>query len=220
MTKKVGVLLSGCGQKDGSEVHEATCTLLAISKAAADYVCFAPDVPQMRVFDHLNGRDMDGVRNVRIEAARIARGDILDIRDVKAVDFDAIIMPGGLGAVLNLSDFFEKGANCTVHPEVQRIVGEAVKGGKPIGALCIAPAMLAKALANVGVSARMTIGSEPGVAGAIESMGHVHEDCPASSCVTDMKNKIVTTPAYMTAGSISELYCGVEKLVNAILEMD
>ena len=216
---KVGVVLSGCGVYDGSEIHEAVCTLLALDRAGAEAVCMAPNVEQA-VVNHLTGEEVPGAtRNVLEESARIARGQISDIATVKAADIDALIFPGGFGAAKNLCSFAVKGPDCEVNPEVARLVREVVTAKKPLAAICIAPALVSKILGNDKLAHKLTIGSDAATAGALESMGSKHVDCPVSNIVIDTENKLVSTPAYMLAKSIKEAAEGIEKAVEALLKM-
>jgi enhancing lycopene biosynthesis protein 2 len=215
---KVGVVISGCGVYDGAEIHECVLTLLALDRAGAEAVCFAPDMEQMHVVNHLTGEMSPGERrNVLVESARIARGKVQDLARARAVDLDALILPGGFGAAKNLCDFSTKGAECVVHAELVRIIVEMHHAGKPIGAICIAPAILSKALGSLGP--RLTIGTDEGTASALERMGAKHEACPVTEFVTDEEHKIVTTPAYMLAGRISDAAEGIEKLVREVLRL-
>jgi len=218
---KVGVVLSGCGVYDGAEIHEAVITLLALDRAGAAIMCMAPDIDQMHVINHLTGEEAAGeTRNVRVESARIARGDTADIAEVTAADFDALVFPGGFGAAKNLSDFAVKGTDCIVNPQVARLVGETHKAGKPIGFICIAPAVAAKIFSDAGIKGvKLTIGTDKGTAGAINSLGQTHVDSDVHDCVVDEENKVVTTAAYMLAGGIGEAADGIEKLVAKLLEL-
>lgn len=217
---KIGVILSGCGVYDGSEIHEAVITLLAIDRSGAEAVCMAPNIDQMHVINHLKGEPAEGeTRNVLVESARIARGNIRDIATVKAGDFDALILPGGFGAAKNLCDFAVKGPDCGVNPEVARLVRETVAANKPLAAVCIAPALLARVLGEDKRSPALTIGTDAGTAQALEKMGGKHIDCPVREFVVDRQNKIVSSPAYMLAGRISEAAEGIEKTVRALIEL-
>jgi enhancing lycopene biosynthesis protein 2 len=219
MAKKIGVILSGCGVYDGSEIHEAVITLLAIDRAGAEAICMAPDIEQMHVVNHLAGAPAEGeTRNVLIESARIARGNIKSLADVSVSDFDALILPGGFGAAKNLCDFAVKGADCEVNPEVARLVKATVEGRKPLAAVCIAPALLAKVLGPIN-SPALTIGTDEGTASAITAMGAKHVNCPVRETIVDRENKIVSSPAYMLAGSISEAADGIEKTVTELIGM-
>ena len=216
---KVGVILSGCGVYDGSEIHEAVITLLALDRAGAEAVCMAPDVAQMHVVNHLTGEVAAGEsRNVLVEAARIARGNILDIKGVTVADFDALILPGGFGAAKNLSDFAVSGPDCSVNPDVARLLKATVEARKPLGAVCIAPAVLAKVL-GADLAPSLTIGTDAGTAEAVQKMGASHVDCPVRETVIDRENKIVTSPAYMLAGRISEAADGIEETVRVLLDV-
>lgn len=217
MAKRVGVLLSGCGVFDGAEIHEATLTLLFLDRGGARILCMAPNVEQRHVINHLNQDETGEVRNVLTESARIARGEIRDVADVSADDLDALILPGGFGAAKNLSDFAEKGAEAAVEPETARLLGEMAVAGKPIGALCIAPTTLVKALADR--KPKVTIGNDPGTAAVIESMGGRHQDCAVDDICIDEANRIVSTPAYMLGPGIKDVAAGIEKLVNQVLSM-
>ena len=218
--KKIGVVLSGCGVYDGAEIHESVITLLAIDRAGAQAVCMAPNVDQMHVVNHLTGEESAGEkRNVLVEAARIARGEIKDISTVKADDIDALVFPGGFGAAKNLSSFAVKGENCDVHPEVVRLVKEFAAKQKPQAVLCIAPAMMAKIYEDAPKKPVLTIGNDKETSGKIEIMGSRHQDCAANDFVLDAENKIVSTPAYMLGKNISEVAEGIEKTINELIKL-
>ena len=218
--KKIGVVLSGCGVYDGAEIHEAVITLLAIDRAGAKSVCMAPDIEQIHVINHHNGEEMVGEkRNVLVESARIARGEIRDINAIKADDIDALVFPGGFGAAKNLSNFAEKGDECDVHPDVMRLVKEFVAKQKPQAALCIAPAMMAKIYESESTKPTLTIGNDKDGISMIEAMGSQHQECVATDFVFDEKNKIISTPAYMVGKSISEVAEGIEKTINKLVSM-
>lgn len=216
---KVGVILSGCGVYDGSEIHETVITLLALNRAGAEVISMAPNIEQA-VVNHLTGEPVEGVtRNVLEESARIVRGDISDIAKVSATDLDALFIPGGFGAAKNLCDFALKGPDCEVHPEVARLIKEIVAAKKPLAAVCIAPALVAKILGDSRMDPQVTIGTDEGTAEALSSMGATHLACPVNEFVIDKENKIITSPAYMLAGNISEAAEGIEKTVKALMEM-
>ncbi|GGC11578.1 glyoxalase [Dickeya fangzhongdai] len=216
MMKKVGVVLSGCGVYDGSEIHEVVLTLLAIDRAGAEAVCFAPDKEQLHVINHLTGEVTGEKRNVLAESARIARGKIQPLSSADPQQLDALIVPGGFGAAKNLSDFATRGADCEIDNELKILTREIHKKNKPIGFICIAPAMLPKLL---NTSVQLTIGNDEGTAQAIAAMGGVHVKCPVNDIVVDVTHKVVTTPAYMLANSIGEAASGIEKLVARVLEL-
>ncbi len=215
---KVGVILSGCGVYDGSEIHETVIALLALDRVGAEVVSMAPDMKQT-VVNHLTGEQVEGVsRNVLEESARIVRGEISDIATIKAVDLDALFIPGGFGAAKNLCDFAFKGTDCEVHPEVARLIREVAAAKKPLAAVCIAPALVAKVL-GTDMNPQVTIGTDEETAGAVVAMGAGHVACPVDEFVIDEENKIITSPAYMLAGSISEVAEGIEKTVDALMAM-
>jgi enhancing lycopene biosynthesis protein 2 len=215
---KVGVCLSGCGVFDGSEIHEAVVTLLALDRAGAEARCMAPDAT-LEVVDHRTQQPTGEKRSVLAESARIARGDIVDVARVRAKDIDALIFPGGFGAAKNLSDFASAGPKAKAHPDVARLVRDLLAAKKPIGAICIAPGLLAAVLRDAGVKAKLTIGNERETASAIEAMGCTHERCPVDDFVVDETNKIVSTPAYMLAGGIAEAASGIKRLVAEVLRL-
>ena len=218
MAKKVGVILSGCGVYDGAEIHESVITMLALDRAGAEMVICAPDVEQMHVVNHHTGEVAQGEsRNVRIEAARIARGSVADVADVNADDLDALILPGGFGAAKNLCNFAVAGADCEVNSDVATLVQRVHAQGKPVAAVCIAPALLAKVLGGEGPE--LTIGNDAGTAGAMESLGAKHIECPVTEFVVDHERKLITSPAYMLATSISEAAEGIEKTVAELMKM-
>jgi len=217
MNKKVAVVLAGCGFKDGAEIHESVLTLLALVKQGADPICFAPNCDQTTVTNHLSGDSSGEKRNVLVESARIARGQIKNLTELTSSSADALIFPGGYGAALNLCNFAQKGAECSVHPEVARVVNEFHTAGKPIGFICIAPAIGAKVLGSQKV--KLTIGNDAGTAALLEKLGAVHVNQSVEQALVDDKNKIVSTPAYMLAKNIAEADAGISALVNSVLKM-
>lgn len=216
--KRIGVMLSGCGVYDGSEIHEAVLAMLAIQRAGAEAVCMAPDIKQMHVINHFTGQtESDRQRDVLAESARIARGKVVDVATIDAQDIDGLVIPGGYGAAKNLCDFAVKGADCTVNPDVEELIREMVDKGKPVAAICIAPALLARVLG--GLSPRLTIGNDPDTAAALTAMGAQHVECAVDGVVVDEKNRLVSTPAYMLAEHIDEAATGIEKTVRQLLAM-
>lgn len=213
---KVAVILSGCGVFDGAEIFESTLTLLALEHEGCEYQCFAPNINQYHVINHLTGETMHETRNVWVEAARIARGNVQDLATAQATDFDAVIIPGGFGAAKNLSDFAFKGADCTVQADVLRFCQAMAADSKPLGFVCIAPAMIPKIF---GEGTQLTIGNDVATAAAIEAMGGTHVNCPVDSFVVDVERKVVSTPAYMLAGKISEAEAGITKLVKEVVRL-
>ena len=213
--KKIAVVLAGCGVYDGAEIHEATLTMLAISQQGAEYQCFAPDVKQAHVVNHLTGEEMPESRNVLVEAARIARGNIKPLSEYSASDFDAIVFPGGFGAAKNLCTFAFDGPDCSVNPDVESAIRSTVVAEKPVGALCISPALISKVLGDVEV----TIGQDAGTAAAIEKLGATHIATTHGEIVVDNKYKVVTTPCYMLDATISQIADGASNVVAKILEM-
>lgn len=219
MSKRIGVLLSGCGFLDGAEIHEAVLTLLALDQQGATIVCCAPNINQSQVIDHATKKPTRETRNVLAESARIARGEIRDVATVRAAELDALILPGGYGAAKNLCNFAEKGPACDVHPAVAKLVGDLLAARKPIGAICIAPGLLARICGQHGVAAKLTIGNDAGTAKAIAATGCTHEDRPVTEICVDAGHKIVTTPAYMLGRGPAEVFEGIRKLVERVLAL-
>ena len=217
---KVGVVLSGCGHQDGSEIHEAVFTLHALEKAGAEAIIMAPDMDQFHVINHLNGNeDLSESRNILVESARIARGKVVDVASVSGHQVDALIFPGGTGMAKNIFDYSMAGINCTVISDVQRLVVEILEADKPLGAICIAPVMVAKVLEFLGRTGTVTGGFNVEINNDIKAMGINTIEVGAEEIVVDKENKIVTTPAYVEAKSMNESFTGIEKLVNKVLDM-
>lgn len=211
---KVAVLLSGSGVFDGAEVNEVVLTLLHIEKQGASYQCFAPNIAQMHTVNHLTGETDGTARNVLAESARIARGNVKPLSELEVTDFDALLVPGGFGVAKNFCDFAVKGADMTVQPEVLAVCSGFAQANKPAGYMCIAPVLLPKVY---GEGVTCTIGNDADVAAAIESMGGRHVECAVDDLVTDNTHKVVTTPAYMLAKSVSDADAGISKLVAQVL---
>jgi enhancing lycopene biosynthesis protein 2 len=214
---QVAVILSGCGHLDGAEIRESVLTLLYLDQRGANVSIFAPNEPQMHVVDHRSGRVVEGqTRNVMEEAARIARGRIADLATLDPEAFEALVIPGGFGVAKNLSNLAEKGADADVHPELLRVVNAFYAAQKPIGAICIAPAVLTAALRGKGV--RVTIGDDAGTAAAITAMGGVHHPCVTTGVVLDEYAHIASCPAYMHDAPLSEIAQGIEQVIAFVMQ--
>jgi len=215
--KKIAVILSGCGYLDGAEITEAISTLVAIGQNGAEYKIFAPnkDAPET---NHLTNTPTGHQRNVMQEAARIARGDVQPLENLKSQDFDALAFPGGFGAALHLCDFAEKGSSGTIDPQVKRVVNEFHDSGKPIAAVCISPAIMALAFGNKGVN--ITIGNDQGTASELEKTGAKHSNCDVERFVVDTANKIITSPAYMDGSAKPhQVFEGVGGAIKELIKM-
>ena len=211
--KKFAVVLSGCGVYDGAEIHESVLTLLAIDRAGALYQCFAPDIWQHHVMNHVTGKEMPDKRNVLAESARIARGSIKSLSLLRVEEFDALIFPGGFGAAKNLCDWAIKGDHCTVNHDVEKSVKGMFAAGKPIGAMCIAPVILAKLFSG----SNFTTGNDPSSGAFIRNMGNEYTPAKHGVVVEDKARKLFTTPCYMLDATISDVAEGTENLVNRML---
>ena len=212
--KKFAVVLCGCGCYDGSEIHESVMTLLAIDRNECQYSIFAPDADQYHVINHYTKQASNEKRNMLAEAARIARGDIQPLTALKAGDFDAVVFPGGFGAAKNLFTYALEGTNAVVIPEVERVVREFHAAHKPIGALCIAPVMIAKILGNITI----TVGVDEKTIADVESFGAKHINTQQTEVIADKENKVFTTPCYMLPATIGDIADCADNLIKAILE--
>ena len=217
MTHRIAIVLAGCGNRDGSEIHESVLTIRALSQAGAEPLFFAPDILQNRVVDFLTGEIMPEQRNVLREAARIARGKISDISKLTVESADAVIFPGGQGAALNLCDFLLRKSSYSVHPQVERVVREFHAAGKPQGFICIAPVIAAKVLGSYGVE--LTVGEDESDGADLEACGARHFRTPVTEIHIDQKNRVVSTPAYMTGKNITDIEPGICKLVKQVIKM-
>ncbi|USD42924.1 isoprenoid biosynthesis glyoxalase ElbB [Vibrio sp. SCSIO 43135] len=214
--KKIAVILSGSGVFDGAEIHESVLALHAVEKNGASWHCFAPDIDQMHVINHKTGEEMAESRNVLVEAARIARGNIEDVATLNADDFDALLVPGGFGAAKNLTDFAVNGAECSINTHVASACRAFAQARKPVGYLCIAPAIIPMIY---GDNVQGTIGNDQATAAAFNQLGGSHIDCPVDDYIFDENHLVLSTPAYMLAGNISEAAAGIEKLVNKLISL-
>ncbi len=215
--KKIAIILSGCGVYDGSEIHESVLTLLAIEQQGGTYRCFAPNINQHHVINHLTGVvSEDETRNVLVESARIARGDIEDIDELYQDEFDALIFPGGFGAAKNLCDFAIHAEDYQINAEVLAATQTFIKADKPVGFMCIAPAMIPLIY---GDDAQGTIGKDRDIAESLMNRGLAHVDCEVDDIVVDEQRKLVSTPAYMLATSLVEAASGIDKLVKKVFSL-
>jgi enhancing lycopene biosynthesis protein 2 len=217
MSSKIAVIFSGCGVYDGSEINESVLTLFALEKADAAVTCAAPNIAQKEVIDHLKGEPAKEVRNVLTETARICRGAVTPLEAIRAEDFDGFIYVGGFGAAKNLSSFAYDGANYDADPTVKELIRSAHAAGRPQGFMCIAPVLAAAALGEHKVL--LTIGNDAETAAALEAKGAQHQDCPVDTIISDLGNRVVSTPGYMLAESISDAEKGISRLVEAVLKL-
>lgn len=224
---KLGVLLSGCGVYDGAEIHEAVLTLLAIEEIGAEAVCISVNKNQPHVVNHLNGNEMDEKRNMLVESARIARGEIKDITEIDPADIDGLVIPGGFGSAKNFTNWAFEGPVGEILPEVKLLIVNLVNIGKPIAALCVSPVVVAKALEGSDYAATMTIGTDkepspydiPAFTGGLESVGMKTEMKSVREVMVDTRNKIVTAPCYMMEANISEIRKNTRSAIEALRDL-
>lgn len=216
MPKKIAIILSGCGNKDGAEITEAVSLIISLSAAGAEMKFFAPN-QEFTPKDFLSNKPLSEKRNVMVEAARISRSDMQDLKDLNADQFDGLALPGGFGAALQLSNWAEAGSKCKVHPLVEKAILDFYKQSKPIAAICIAPTLVARVLGAHNVS--VTAGNDKETAAEIEKTGAQHIDCPVTDYITDREHKVITTPAYMHEAKPHEVFQGISGLVKEFIEM-
>jgi len=226
MSKKILVVLSGCGVYDGSEIHESVLILLALAEKGIEYQCAAPNEDQFHVINHTNGEELHETRNVLVESARIARGDILDLAKVSIADFSGLVLPGGFGAAKNLTTWAIEGPQGSINSEVKKVIIDARKLDLPIAAFCMSPVVISKSFEGSQINPKITVGSinesSPYEIGAIsegmESIGSSIEMTKVNEIVVDIENKIVTSPCYMMDANISEINVGIKKAISAFNE--
>jgi len=214
--KNFAIVLSGCGQHDGSETHETILTLLAMDKANVNWQAFAPDILNENVINHLTDKSSPHQkREVLVESARLVRGKIKPLSEINVVDFDAVIFPGGMGAVTVLCNWAQKKSEFNFNHDVEKLIKDTKKLHKPMGFICIAPMMITKIFSD----AKFTIGNDKDLAKEIDKTGCQHIECLASDVVVDLKNKLVTTPANMLNTTISVVAEGIDKLVKELVKI-
>ncbi len=224
---KIGVLLSGCGVFDGAEIHESVFMLYELVKQGVEPVCLAPDIEQHHVVNHTNGEEMRESRNVFLESARIARGEIRKLSDVDPETLDGLAIPGGFGAAKNLTNWAFEGPEGSIHDGVKGLILAVVRAGKPIGAVCMGPTVVAKALEGSGIEATVTVGTTAspspydikGINQGVEATGAKVEEHEADEVAVDEANKIVTAPCYNMEASIVQVHDGIEKVVSKVVQM-
>ncbi|WCP68936.1 isoprenoid biosynthesis glyoxalase ElbB [Vibrio tubiashii] len=214
--KKIAVILSGSGVFDGAEIHESVLALHAVEKQGASWHCFAPNIDQLHVINHKTGEEMDEQRNVLVEAARIARGNIEDVAKLNVEEYDALLVPGGFGAAKNLTDFAVSGAECSINTHVASACRAFAQANKPAGYLCIAPTIIPMIY---GQGVKGTIGNDEATAAAFNALGGEHVNCDVSDIVVDEQNLVLSTPAYMLAENISQAASGIDKLVERLVKL-
>lgn len=225
--KNIAVILSGCGVYDGSEIHESVFTLFSIDVLKGKYQCFAPNILQHHVLNHVNGEEMNENRNVMIEAARIARGNIMDVSIYDPENFDALVIPGGFGAAKNLTKWAFQGPDGEINENIKDAILQTIKANKPIVGLCMGPTVIAKALEGTGISAKLTVGSSTekspydiaAISGGMEKIGAQAEMKSIREFSYDVENKIITAPCYMLEGSISEVQRNIHQTIEKLFEI-
>ncbi|MFZ4403442.1 MAG: isoprenoid biosynthesis glyoxalase ElbB [Pseudobdellovibrionaceae bacterium] len=215
MSKKIAVILAGCGFKDGSEITEAVSVLIALSQKKATVYCFAPEENKIAI-NHLTFEPYEHSRSLLEEAARICRGQIQGLNSLVAADFDGLVIPGGSGALKNLSTWSTDGHRCQLNSDLQKVLKDFYQQSKPIAAVCIAPVMVAKALGAHKIE--ITIGNDPELAAEVAKTGAVPIDCPVDDHVSDREHKILSTPAYMYDASPAEVFKGIQGMVHELVE--
>lgn len=214
MNKRFAIIVGGCGHRDGSEIHETTMTMLAVVEHGCTYQMFAPNRNQHHVINHLTGEEMPESRNMLVEAARIARGQIQPLEEFRVEDFDAVLFPGGFGVAKNFFTYAFKGADCHVDKQIEQLITDIHKAGKPIGALCIAPVLIAKVLKDITI----TVGNDENTAKDVAKMGGKNINTVLGEVISDKENKIYSTPCYMLDANLKDIHVCAYNLISTMLE--
>ena len=215
---KIAVLLSGCGVFDGAEIQEAVCTLLSIKSRGHEFQCFSMDKKQFHVINHFAGEPAAEERNCLVESARISRGEILELCEYKAEDYDALVIPGGFGVAKNFFTYAIDGIDCKVDERIESAILQTYSAKKPIGAVCISPVLLVKIFQKKNIPITVTVGEDSDLVAAVAKMGAIHKDCPVDSYIYDEQHKIITAPAYTSAKNVFDVYQSTEALITGILK--
>jgi enhancing lycopene biosynthesis protein 2 len=223
----IGVLLSGCGVYDGAEIQESILTLLAIEEIGATYTCISIDADQYHVVNHLTGEEMPEKRNMMVEAARIARGAVKEIKSIQPADIDALVIPGGFGSAKNFTTWAFDGPNGTIRDDVKLLLVNMINVGKPIVALCVSPVVLAKAFEGSSVKLNLTIGSSaedspyeiPMFEVGLQATGAKTEEKTIREILVDRENKVITAPCYMMEASVLEIRNNIKQAIEALKEL-
>lgn len=224
---KFGILLSGCGVYDGAEIHESVFSMLAVAEAGHDYQCVSVNKNQHHVVNHLNGEEMPEERNMMVEAARIARGDVKEISEINPGNIDGLIIPGGFGSAKNFSDWAFKGPDGDILPEVKLLIVNMINAGKPIVALCVSPVLVAKALEDSDFHAQLTLGNTTdaspyeisGFHAGIEQVGAVAAEKATTEVLVDENLKVITAPCYMMEANVVEVRKNIQQAVLKMIEL-
>ncbi|NXF99091.1 GAL3A protein, partial [Sakesphorus luctuosus] len=223
MGKRVAVVLAGCGVYDGSEIHEASAVLVHLSREGAQAEVFAPNISQMHVVDHVKGQPTQEQRNVLVESARIARGNIRDLAELDVKGLDALIIPGGFGVAKNLSTWATQGKNCTICREVEDVLRAFHAAQKPIGLCCISPVLAAKLFPGCEV----TVGHDTEcerwpyaqTAVSLRELGCHHVPSGVTEAHVDRRHRLVTTSAFMCNAPVHEIHDGIGRMVHEVLRL-
>ncbi len=224
---KIAVILSGSGVYDGSEIHESVLSLLALEENSVSYQCYAPNINQHHVVNHINGEEMDETRNCLVEAARIARGNILDLKELSANDADGLMIPGGFGAAKNLTTWAFSGPDSEINEDVKSAILSFTDAKKPICALCMGPTVVAKALQGSTIQAELSVGTteekspyDIGAIGAgMEATGATNHLSSVKEIHVDEANKIISAPCYMMEASLLEVRENIKMAVEALVKL-
>jgi enhancing lycopene biosynthesis protein 2 len=216
------VILSGCGILDGSDVWEVVLLSHYLSIKGKSPVFYAPDEMQKEVVDHLTQVPTDERRNVLKESARMARGEIRELKSLSGKDIDGIILPGGYGTIRNLADYLGEPKNGYLKPssDLQRIIREIFRRKKPIGACGLAGLLVASALRDIlDTPLTLTIGKDPELIRQMEGMGALHVLSKGREVVMDSEHKLVTTPASLLKLELNQMALSIENMINGIIEL-
>lgn len=223
----IGVLLSGNGVYDGAEIQEAVLTLLAIDEMGWNAVCISVDKPQHHVINHLTGEVMDESRNMLVEAARIARGQITPIDSISPADIDALVIPGGFGSAKNFTSWAFDGPESTILPEVKLLLVNLVNVGKPIVALCVSPVVVAKAFEGSSIHPTLSLGSASESSPydinsfneGLRATGAIAQERTIREVLIDPTNRIICAPCYMMDARITEINANIKQAMVALNEI-
>jgi enhancing lycopene biosynthesis protein 2 len=230
MAKRVAVILSGCGHRDGSDVAETMLAFLMLDRAGAKVICAAPDAEQREVVDHLMDAAASAIatptaaatssvpRNARVEAARLAPGEVLPLAALDPNRLEGLFIPSGRGVATLLSDYAEKGALCAVDPDLARVMKALLAAKKPMGFVGLAAVLAARVLGPVA-GVRLTLGSKAVVAAKHAAvMGADVRPGAIDDVIADERARVYSTPGLEAEGArLAQVAKAIEKLARALV---
>jgi enhancing lycopene biosynthesis protein 2 len=218
--KNFGVLLSGCGFYDGSDIWEAVLIHLFLEEKGYNSQFISLNLSSKEVVNHHTQESVSEKRNIFLESARIGLDQTKNIEEMDGEKIEGLVIAGGYGVLQNFLETGPPARILNAQSEVKRFIREIFRRKKPIGGCGLASLLIASSLQDiVNTPLTLTLGNDAKLSDQLEKLGAIHVIAKLDEAIIDKEHNIVTTPGNLGKHRIKEVASGIQNMILGVLEL-